>query len=151
LPKELQVNLQQIILKFNRQQSQEKINTIAQKIRQKLAQGESFTMLAIRYSNGLHAKNGGNRGWVNINSLPKIMIQSINHLTPGHVSQILSIHKDFYIIKVLGKRQGFTITQQQRKAISQLLFQRQLLEALQTWIKQVRANAYVKIIPTEYQ
>ncbi|MEM9242889.1 MAG: peptidylprolyl isomerase [Pseudomonadota bacterium] len=142
--KATQLQIEQIVLKPDAKQSEEKTQALAKKLSAELQRGGNFSELAKNYSQGEHASNGGFVGWKTVNTYPKQVAEIITKLKPGEVSPPITIGKDYYLIKVLGQRQATVIDNNTRAEIEQQLYQRDADEVLQTWIGELRAQAYVK-------
>ncbi|MBF6057174.1 peptidylprolyl isomerase [Thiomicrorhabdus heinhorstiae] len=87
---------------MQRQQALEKI----QKIRLMLLSGESFSKLAVRYSNGGHALEGGNLGWLKQDQVPTFFAEQVLKLEPGDISQIIESPSGFHLIKLDEEREA---------------------------------------------
>ncbi|WP_319379987.1 peptidylprolyl isomerase [Thiomicrorhabdus sp.] len=86
---------------MQRQQALEKV----QKIRLMLLSGESFSKLAVRYSNGSHALEGGDLGWLKQNQVPTFFADQVLKLQPGEISQIIESPSGFHLIKLEEERE----------------------------------------------
>jgi peptidyl-prolyl cis-trans isomerase SurA len=60
--------------------------------------------MAITHSSGQQALQGGDLGWRKGGQLPTLFADSVIHLAPGEVSELLRSSSGFHIIKLLEKR-----------------------------------------------
>ena len=73
-------------------------------IRQQALDGDSFTQLAISYSQADDALEGGDLGWRNINQLPAIFQRQLVTMQPGDISEIIRSGSGFHIFRILDMR-----------------------------------------------
>ena len=84
----------------------------AEKIREQLVAGASFTRLATAVSNGRDALQGGRLGWVKAGELPPSIAQILLQVKAGEISPIIPGPTGFHIFKVLDmKRATPTVTE----------------------------------------
>lgn len=76
----------------------------AQGLHQRIQSGEDFGQLAVRYSNGSKALNGGDLGWLKQDEIPTFFADAIRDLPPGKVSEIIQSPSGFHMIKLVDKR-----------------------------------------------
>jgi len=76
----------------------------AQQVLDELRAGADFRQMAITHSSGQQALQGGDLGWRKGGQLPTLFADSVMHLTPGEVSELLRSSSGFHIIKLLEKR-----------------------------------------------
>ena len=74
-------------------------------IRQRIITGESFSQLAIRYSNGAKALQGGDLGWMPIEQTPTFFANEIDNLKLGDVSNVIQSPSGFHLIQLIDKRE----------------------------------------------
>ncbi|MEM8844216.1 MAG: peptidylprolyl isomerase [Pseudomonadota bacterium] len=73
-------------------------------IRQQALDGDSFTQLAISFSQANDALEGGDLGWRNINQLPGIFQRQLVNMQPGEISDVIRSGSGFHIFRILDKR-----------------------------------------------
>ncbi|MEM7303925.1 MAG: peptidylprolyl isomerase, partial [Pseudomonadota bacterium] len=73
-------------------------------IRQKALDGDSFTQLAISYSQADDALEGGDLGWRNINQLPGIFQRQLISMQPGDISEVIRSGSGFHVFRILDIR-----------------------------------------------
>jgi peptidyl-prolyl cis-trans isomerase SurA len=73
-------------------------------IRQKAVDGDSFTQLAISYSQADDALEGGDLGWRNANQLPAIFQRQLVTMQPGDISEVIRSGSGFHVFRILDMR-----------------------------------------------
>ena len=76
----------------------------AQNLLKRINSGEDFSQLAVRYSNGSKALNGGDLGWLKQAEVPTFFAEAISGLKTGEVSQVIQSPSGFHIIKVIDQK-----------------------------------------------
>ncbi len=76
----------------------------AQDLLKRIHSGEDFSQLAVRYSNGSKALNGGDLGWLKQTEIPTFFAEAISGLKTGQVSKIIQSPSGFHIIKVIDQK-----------------------------------------------
>lgn len=84
----------------------------AENILLQLKDGASFRQMALKYSEGRQALNGGDLGWRKASELPDIFLQAVKNMKPGEVSAPLRSAGGFHIIKLIDKSSQKHIVQQ---------------------------------------
>lgn len=75
-------------------QKQEQI----EKLRARISQGEDFSKLAIAYSNGTTALQGGELGWRTLAQIPSIFIDKVSGLKKNQVSEVIRSPSGLHLI-----------------------------------------------------
>ncbi len=78
----------------------------AEMIIQKLEQSADFSQLAISYSDGQQALEGGDLGWRKGNQLPTLFAKTVPRLKPGEISELIRGPNGFHLIKVIDIKGG---------------------------------------------
>jgi len=102
-------NLSHILVSVPEAASAEKIAETrqrAQKILDKLNQGNDFQQVAISDSDGQKALEGGALGWRKAGQLPTIFSSLVTSMKPGEHSELIRSPSGFHIIKLNEKRSG---------------------------------------------
>jgi peptidyl-prolyl cis-trans isomerase SurA len=73
----------------------------ANKVLEKARNGEDFSKLAIAYSDGQQALEGGDLGWRNGDQLPTLFSKEILKLHPKQVSPLIRSASGFHILKLI--------------------------------------------------
>ncbi|GAA5784305.1 chaperone SurA [Chitiniphilus shinanonensis] len=74
--------------------------------RQELADGKSFPAVAAQYSDSKEAINGGSLGWRQSGSLPPAMLQLLNDLKVGQITEIIRSPLGFHLFRLDDKREA---------------------------------------------
>jgi peptidyl-prolyl cis-trans isomerase SurA len=75
----------------------------AEHLYSQIQQGENFSDLAIKESDGRHALDGGDLGWRVADELPEVFIDAINQLQKGETSKPVRSASGFHLLKVIEK------------------------------------------------
>lgn len=77
----------------------------AQEVHQRLQQEEPFNQLAVRYSNGSKALNGGSLGWLKRTEIPSFFTNAISTLSLGEFSDVIQSPNGFHIVKLIDQKE----------------------------------------------
>ncbi|WP_321276822.1 peptidylprolyl isomerase [Thiomicrorhabdus indica] len=78
----------------------------AQTLRKRIIAGEDFSQLAVRFSNGSKALQGGDLGWMQPSEIPTFFSEAANTLNVGETSQIIESPSGFHLIQLAGESDG---------------------------------------------
>lgn len=95
--------LSHIRLSFSENASAEEIReveTLADSIYRQLQEGADFRELAVRYSAGDTALEGGSLGWMKGDQVPTLFIDALQEMEAGDVSEPLRAASSFHLVKV---------------------------------------------------
>ena len=145
-----EVNMMAIFLRVDPQGGLDAENAVRQKaenILQKIKGGEEFAKLAQKYSQGPGAERGGRLGPVKADDLLPSMRQALGELKPGQVSEVLQIPQGFVIMRLI-ERSGNKelVLAEVKEQIRSKLEKEKIEDRFKDWMKQLRAENYVKII-----
>jgi peptidyl-prolyl cis-trans isomerase SurA len=111
------VRLQHMLVAVPEGASPERIGEAREKIQRVLAElraGGDFAALALRYSDGRQALEGGDLGWMKLAEVPTIAVEPARTLAPGEVSEPIRSASGFHLFRVAevkgGERQLITQT-----------------------------------------
>ena len=76
----------------------------AENLLKQLQQGADFKQIAISYSDGQQALEGGDLGWRRLGQLPTQFAEVVAKMEPGQVSPILRSSSGFHLLKLEEKR-----------------------------------------------
>lgn len=114
---------------------------------QQLQKGADFSTLAVSQSSGVEALQGGDMGWRQLTELPPTIAAQLASAVSGSVVGPIQTPNGFYIIKVVAIRTAnATPPANLESQTRQMLFYQKFQQAVQVWLKQLRATAYVQII-----
>lgn len=75
--------------------------------------GKSFDQVAVEFSSGQKALEGGDLGWRAASELPSLFLNAVKHLTKGKVTKILQSPSGFHILKLTDKQAEETVVVQE--------------------------------------
>ena len=112
----------------------------------RIQKGEDFAVLAATYSNDPgSARDGGSLGWVT----PGVMVPEFDNRmksTPkGQVSEPFQSQFGWHILQVTDTRQQDMTKEYQERMARQIFGERQFDAELDTWLREIRNNAFVDI------
>ncbi|MGN0867797.1 MAG: peptidylprolyl isomerase [Oligosphaeraceae bacterium] len=107
-----------------------------QEIQRRLKEGEDFGALAIQFSQGPNAQQGGDLGW--LETMAPALQQVVDTLAPGEVADApLSLGNAYYIIKLADRKGGNapTLTPELQDTIRKLLEEQTAAQRLEEYKK----------------
>ena len=87
-----------------------------EQVEQLAQQGDSFTQLAIRYSQSQDALEGGDLGWRNRDQIPAIFADHLDGLTAGDLSKVVRSPNGLHLFKVIDTRGNKTVLIEQMRS-----------------------------------
>ncbi len=116
------------------------------RLRERIQQGESFADLARAHSDDTgSAAEGGSLGWFGPGSMVPRFEEVVNRLDPGQLSEPFQSRFGWHIVEVISRRKHDDTEQYQRIQARQSIHKRKSDEAIEQWLRQLRAEAYVEI------
>ena len=113
-------------------------------IRQRINTGGDFASLARASSDDkAAAAEGGSLGWVSPGTMVPAFEEEMNKLKPGEISKPFLTQFGWHIVQVLSRRKHDNTEQFQRSQAIKLIRKRKTEEAIQDWLRRLRAEAYV--------
>ena len=113
-------------------------------IRQRISSGGDFANIAKASSDDkASAAEGGSLDWVSPGKMVPAFEEEMNKLKPGEISQPFQTQFGWHIVQVLSHRKHDNTEQVQRSQAVQLIRKRKTEEAIQDWLRRLRAEAYV--------
>ncbi|MBP5674097.1 MAG: peptidylprolyl isomerase [Victivallales bacterium] len=123
----------------------DKLKQTCDEITQKLKDGESFSELAKKYSEGANAENGGDQGWMT--HVNEQLLEVINKMEPGQTwPQAIDLGSNFYFLHVSEINGGGIpdLTPELRKTIKEKLTKIEEQKKYQAFIKDLYMKYPVK-------
>jgi len=119
----------------------------AQDIAAKLKAGADFSQTAGMYSDGPGAQQGGDLGEFTVDHLEPGLKSIVEALPEGGISDPIVRPNGIQIIKVVRKQTGkIRSLEEMKEAIYRILYQEEVNIRYQEWIKELRENAYTRVI-----
>jgi len=84
----------------------------AESIYQRIQDGEDFSDLAIRFSDGRNALDGGDLGDRKADELPQLFIDAVSDLAPGQSSRPVRSASGFHLLKLVSSSRDTVMVQQ---------------------------------------
>lgn len=124
--------------------SREEARLRLEEIRERIVAGADFASIARASSDDkASAAEGGSLGWVSPGVMVPAFEDEINKLKPGEISQPFLSQFGWHIAQVLSRRKHDNSAQFYRSQAIQLIRKRKTEEAVQDWLRRIRAEAYV--------
>lgn len=129
---------------LNNKQAEMRLN----EIRADILRGGNFAELAKKYSQDPgSAYKGGDLGWTLPGVFDPTFEAQIKKLAINQISLPFQTQFGWHIVQVLGRAQKLQTSKNiSREQAAQLVFQRKFQQALKNWLRQLRNQAYVKIM-----
>lgn len=139
-----QFKARHILISPNPIRTDEQAHQLALELRQKIESGADFAQLAKQYSDDHgSALSGGQMDWVNDGDTVGPFNDYLHRGTIGQLSQPIKTQFGWHLIELQDHRQKDVTVDQQREQARRALFQRKAQDELQTWLQQIRSEAYV--------
>ena len=112
----------------------------------RLKAGEDFAVLASTFSNDPgSARDGGSLGWVNPGVMVPEFEAQMKNTPVGQTSQPFQTQFGWHILQVTDTRQQDMTHEYQQRMARQILGERQFDAELDSWLREIRSNAFVEI------
>jgi len=146
---QLEVKVQQIFFPIPQLATEGQITTIrqeAQSVLGKARQGDDFAKLALTYSKGPEASEGGVLGFFKPIELRPELEEAAFKLKPGELSDLIKTPEGFHILRVMERKGGepkpFAEVQDK---IRDEMVQAESERQFRAWMKSLRAKAYIDV------
>lgn len=125
-----------------------KIRNEALRLRELIAQGETFDFLVAQYSQGSAAVQGGDLGFIERGTIiPEVESAAFN-LAVGQVSDVIESVLGFHIVKAVDKRgAGIKPIAVVREEIKAKIEEEKLEKKYEEWISSLMARSHVEVRP----
>lgn len=134
-----------ILAKIDATQSEESARQKINETYKALQQGADFQTLATRYSDDKgSAAKGGDLGWVQEGQMVPEFQAVMQNTSKGDFSAPFVSRFGYHILKVNDFRQQDVTDEHRRAQAQQMLFQKLAPQALENWIQEMRAGAYIE-------
>jgi len=141
-----QTRARHILIKPNEIRSLDESEALANKIRNEILNGENFEGLAKTFSEDpSSARNGGELDWVSPGSLVPEFEKTMNTIEIGKLSEPFLTQYGWHILEVLERREKNMNKEYQVNQARNFLSKRRYQEELESWIREIRQEAYVEI------
>jgi peptidyl-prolyl cis-trans isomerase SurA len=141
-----EVHVRHILIKPSEIRSEDETHRLAQRLYERIKNGEDFGELAKSFSEDPgSALNGGDLNWVDPNSLVPEFREVMANTPAGELSKPFKSPYGWHVLEVLGRRATDSTGQARDQQALTVLRNRKYDEELQTWLRQIRDEAYVEI------
>lgn len=135
-----------ILIKPSEIRSEDEAAQLVRRLRERVAAGESFATLARSFSEDPgSALAGGSLGWIT----PDIMVPEFREVMTSipqeQISQPFQTQFGWHILQVTDRRSVDMTEEMRQQQAANLLQNRKFEEELQTWLIEIREDAYVEI------
>ena len=125
--------------------SEQEIKTRMAQLRERMAQGEDFAVLARAHSQDPGSgSEGGDLGWVAPGQMVPEFEQAMNELAIGEISQPVQSRFGWHLIQVQERREQDETDDYRRTRARESIRQRKTDEQLEIWLRRLRDEAYVE-------
>jgi parvulin-like peptidyl-prolyl isomerase len=142
------VRIKQILLLIPKNADEETkagIRNEAQQILNRAASGEPFDLLAMKYSQGPEAQQGGDIGFIEKGVIIPEVEKAAFSLPLEQISNVIESSLGFHIIKVIDKRgAGLKKIESVREEIKTKLEDEKLEKKYDEWISAVRKKSFIE-------
>lgn len=123
------------------------VEKTGREVLEKLNRGEDFRKLAVEYSKGPSAKDGGDIGYIAFDELSPAIADAIKGLAKGGVSDLLRGQGGFFLVKVFDIE---TDKQDKsdpvlREKVRRELFQKEVNRKFEEWVRNLESKAFIQI------
>ena len=135
-----------ILIKPSAIRSPEEAKQLVQRIYDRLQNGEDFAELAKNFSEDPgSALNGGSLNWIDPDVLVPEFRETMASAPINAISKPFSTQFGWHVLQVLDRRTTDSSTQAREQQALNILRNRKFEEEVQTWLRQIRDEAYVDI------
>ena len=141
-----EVHVRHILVKPSEIRDEAQTKALAQKIYDRIEGGEDFATLAKSFSEDPgSALNGGDLNWIDPKALVPEFREVMANTPQGQLSKPFKTQYGWHVLEVLGRRATDNTNQAREQQAMTVLRNRKYDEELQTWLRQIRDEAYVEI------
>ncbi len=141
-----QALVRHILIRPNQIVSDSEARQRLERLRQRIVQGDDFAKLATAQSDDkASAAEGGSLGWVSPGEMVPEFEQVMNSLQPGEISEPFRTQYGWHIVQVMARRNHDETEAVKKNRAREAVRQRKTDEALESWLRQLRDQAYVDV------
>ncbi|MGH1400708.1 MAG: peptidylprolyl isomerase [Acinetobacter tandoii] len=141
-----QYQTRHILIQTSEVVSPESAKQMIDSIYNRLKAGEDFAVLAATFSNDSgSARDGGSLGWVSPGMMVPQFEEQMKSTPVGQISQPFQTQFGWHILQVTETRQQDMTQEYQERMARQILGERQFDAELDSWLREIRNNAFVEI------
>ncbi|MBB3102086.1 peptidylprolyl isomerase [Azomonas macrocytogenes] len=141
-----EVHVRHILIKPSEVRKEDEARQIIERLHGRIVAGENFAELASNFSEDPgSALNGGDLNWIDPDMLVPEFRRMMQSTPSGELSPPFRTPYGWHVLQVLGRRATNSTEDIRRQQAMNLLRSRRFDEELQTWLRQIRDEAYVDI------
>lgn len=141
-----EVHVRHILIKPSAIRSDDESRRLIERLRDRILAGEDFANLARSFSEDPgSALNGGDLNWIDPAALVPQFRSVMADTSSGKLSEPFRTDFGWHILEVLGRRATDASEEFREQQATTLLRNRKYEEELQTWLRQIRDEAYVEV------
>jgi len=141
-----EVHVRHILIKPSEIRSEEETRRLAERLYERIQNGEDFAELAKSFSEDPgSALNGGDLNWIDPNTLVPEFRAVMANTPSGKLSTPFKSPYGWHVLEVIGRRATDSSEQFREQQALNVLRNRKYDEELQAWLRQIRDEAYVEI------
>lgn len=147
-----QTRARHILVKVDELTTEEQAESKIQQLRERISRGDDFAVLAKGNSDDtVSALNGGELGWTTPGQLVPEFQRAMDAIQPGEISPPFQTSYGWHIVQVLERREFDNTESTKRSKARAAIYKRKLDEAMQSWARELRDEAYVEYRLDEYE
>ncbi|MCB1743220.1 MAG: peptidylprolyl isomerase [Gammaproteobacteria bacterium] len=141
-----QIHAQHILIKLTELVDDAEAQRRLEVLRERIVNGEDFADIARAHSDDTtSAMRGGDLGWLNPGDTVPEFERQMHSLASGGVSRPFRTQFGWHIVQVVERREHDDTDQVKRARATERIRARKLDEEYQSWLRQLRDEAYVEI------
>tara|TARA_R110002153_G_scaffold241605_1_gene396726 strand:- start:3430 stop:4722 length:1293 start_codon:yes stop_codon:yes gene_type:complete len=146
-----EVNARHILIAPSVILSDEKAEKMLKEFREQILASEAdFAELAKEHSaDPGSALKGGELGWADPSIYVPEFQDTLAKLELDEISEPIRTQYGWHIMQLTGKRVGDATEKRKEEKASQLLWQRKFAEETDVWLREIRASAYIEVLPQQ--
>ncbi len=144
---ESQIHARHILLKTNEIEDDNTVKQRLEKIRSRILAGEDFaTIAAVTSQDPGSAVKGGDLGWAGPGIFVGEFEKALDKLDDHQISEPFKTQFGWHIVQLLGRRTQDVSEDNKRNKAYAALRESKAEEAIELWVRELRANAYIEIL-----
>ena len=144
----IQTSARHILIRPTELQSSDDARRKLEQLKQRIAAGDDFADMARSHSEeSATAVNGGSVGWVSPGDLVPAFEEVMSQLKISQVSAPFQTQFGWHIVQVLERRDYDNSAELKKTRARDEIRQRKIEEETQTWLRQMRDEAFVELRP----
>jgi peptidyl-prolyl cis-trans isomerase SurA len=140
------VHVRQILRAYGgeAQRDQDTACAEARAARERVLAGEPFEKVAAEVSE-VAPRDGGDIGWLPLDSVASWMSKALDGLSPGGVSEVLALPFGCSVLQLVERRDIEPVTfEAAREVLHRELWERKLEQEYRSWIDEIRGHSYIE-------